>query len=243
MQLRQLIFLALVLCNVGFAQQIPLSGSIGVPGSVAVLGGLTVTLTTDANYTLTPVQWANKTLIIASSVSLTATRTITLPLNKGQEYNVINQTTGGQSLTFQGSSGSAVTVASGATAVIFSDGANYYQVSGSGGGGGVASTLLYLWSNTATTTPVANTVAIIVKTITVAPVALPAASNWSSCATNTSNCPTYTIKDGTGGASGTTPIIVSAADGKLIDGLAAVVLQTSRASVTVMYDGTGWNIL
>jgi hypothetical protein len=83
------LFGSLVICisSTLFAQsppQIPLTGSIGVMGSVAILGGTTVQMPSDANYTLTPAQWANKTLIITSASALSATRNIVAPLNKGQ---------------------------------------------------------------------------------------------------------------------------------------------------------------
>jgi hypothetical protein len=60
-----------------------------------------------------------------SSVSLTATRTITLaPDDSKKLWIVENATTGSQSLTFkQGSSGSTVTVANGSSVMIYADGA------------------------------------------------------------------------------------------------------------------------
>src|SRR5210317_906644 len=60
-----------------------------------------------------------------SSVSLTATRTITLaPDDSSKIWIVENATTGSQALTFkQGSSGSTVTVSNGNTAMIYADGA------------------------------------------------------------------------------------------------------------------------
>jgi lysophospholipase L1-like esterase len=114
--------------------QIPLTGNIGVPGSVAILGGTDVTMPSDANFTLTANQWSNKTLIIKSGVSLTATRNVVAPLNKGQEFNIENATTGGQSIVVIGATGTGVTIANGTSASVFTDGTNYIQSSGSGGG-------------------------------------------------------------------------------------------------------------
>lgn len=130
--LSDIISFTLIFTVAAFAQapQIPLTGNIGVQGSVAVLGGVTVQMPADANYTLTPAQWANKTIVITSAVSLSATRSIIAPLNKGQEYNVENNTTGGHSITLIGASGTGVTVAAGASTSVFSDGTNYIQVSG-----------------------------------------------------------------------------------------------------------------
>jgi hypothetical protein len=132
--MRKLI-LALVLSfsSLLFAQsppQIPLTGNIGVAGSVAILGGVTLQIPSDADYTLTAAQWANKTLIITSAVDLTARRNLIAPLNKGQEYNVENNTSGGQSIQVIGASGTGVTIPNGASASVFSDGTNYIQVSG-----------------------------------------------------------------------------------------------------------------
>jgi hypothetical protein len=134
-----LLLLAVSLSSSLFAQsppQIPLTGNIGVQGSVAILGGTTVQMPSDANYTLTPSQWSNKTLIVTSASSLTATRNIVGPLNKGQEFNIENSTTGGQSIVVIGASGIGVTIANGASAAVFSDGVNYIQSSTGGGGSG-----------------------------------------------------------------------------------------------------------
>lgn len=120
----------LLLPSLMFAQsppQIPLTGNIGVQGSVAILGGVTVPMPSDANYTLTPAQWSNKTLIITSTASLSAMRSIIAPLNKGQEYNIENNTTGGQSITITGASGTGVMIANGKAASVFFDGTNYIQ--------------------------------------------------------------------------------------------------------------------
>lgn len=129
--MRKLFALLLFFPTLLFAQappQIPLAGNIGVMGSAAVLGGVTVQLSSDANYTLTPAQWANKTLVVTSAVTLTATRNIVAPLNKGQEFNVENATTGGQSIQVIGASGTGVAIANGKSTTVFSDGTNYIQV-------------------------------------------------------------------------------------------------------------------
>jgi hypothetical protein len=124
------LFLSVALVFGQSPPQIPLTGNIGVQGSVAILGGTTVQMPSDANYTLTPAQWSNKTLIITSASSLTATRNIVAPLNKGQEFNVENSTTGGQSIVVIGATGTGVTISNGASAAVFSDGTNYIQKGG-----------------------------------------------------------------------------------------------------------------
>ena len=85
----------------------------------------TLTLSSDANYVLTGPQLIYPFLRVSSSVSLTATRTITLPGTSGAVYYVFNSTTGGQSLTFQAATGTGVTVPNGLKAVIYFDGTNY----------------------------------------------------------------------------------------------------------------------
>jgi hypothetical protein len=110
--------------------QILLGGSIGVQGTQAVLGNVTINYTTDVNLTLTAVQWANLFLEITSSVSLSPGRQLIAPLNQGQEFIVQNNTTGGQSITVIGSSGTGVTIADGYTAAVVCDGTNYIQIGG-----------------------------------------------------------------------------------------------------------------
>lgn len=105
--------------------QIPLTGSIGVPGSSAVLGYFPVSFTSDANHTLTPTEWANHVLLVTSTVSLTATRNLIAPNNFGQDLIVQNGTTGGQSLQVIASSGVGVTIPNGQSAEVFFDGTNY----------------------------------------------------------------------------------------------------------------------
>lgn len=61
---------------------------------------------------------------ITSSATLTATRTITFAPNTLNQVKFIgNSTTGGQSLTIKQGSGATVTIANGATAVVYFDGA------------------------------------------------------------------------------------------------------------------------
>lgn len=115
--------------------QIPLSGSIGVPGSAPTLCSAAVVMPSNANFTLTANQFACNSLYVTSSVSLTATRNIVAPLNYGQQFVVTNATTGGQSIQVIGASGTGVTIASGQTQVVNSpNGVNYVSAGGSSGG-------------------------------------------------------------------------------------------------------------
>lgn len=82
-----------------------------------------VTLSSDANKTLTQAEARADILDIASGVSLTATRDIVLPIAPKQ-WTVFNGTTGGQSLRFIGASGTGITVANGQRAIVYADGTN-----------------------------------------------------------------------------------------------------------------------
>lgn len=110
--------------------QINLGGSVGVPGSVAVLGNYNVVFAADATHTMSSTEYSNYFLDVTSSVSLTATRNLIAPLTQGQAFVVQNNTTGGQSITIIGSSGSGVTIADGYTVAVICDGNNYIQVGG-----------------------------------------------------------------------------------------------------------------
>lgn len=109
--------------------QILLGGSIGVQGTQSVLGNVTITFPSDANYTLTAVQWANKFLDVNGTIS--ATRSILAPLNQGQEFFVQNNTVGGHSIIIAPSSGggSTVTIPNGAIVMVVCDGTNYIEPS------------------------------------------------------------------------------------------------------------------
>ena len=129
--------LTILLLFVGFAlgqnsgPQIPLGGSIGVKGSVAVLGSASFAIT-DANHTLTANEYASNFLLVTSSVSLTTTRNLIAPLNVGQEFTIENKTTGGQSIQIIGATGAGVTIPNGQTLSVSCDGTNY--LTGTGGG-------------------------------------------------------------------------------------------------------------
>jgi hypothetical protein len=84
-----------------------------------------VSMTSDANLTLSASQLICPILRVTSSVSLTATRSIILPTQSGAKYDVYNGTTGGQSLLFIGGTGSGITVPNGLKTSIYFDGTNY----------------------------------------------------------------------------------------------------------------------
>jgi len=86
-------------------------------------GKLARSITSDADITLTHGESLNDVLIFTSSVSLTATRDVVVPL-VAREFIVFNNTTGGQSLRFIGASGTGTTVGNGVRAIIYCDGVN-----------------------------------------------------------------------------------------------------------------------
>jgi hypothetical protein len=129
------LFTVLTLCvGVAFAQgpQIPLTGSVGVKGSVAILGSANVAIA-DANHTLTANEYASNFLLVTSSVSLTATRNLVGPLNEGQQFTIENSTTGGHNIQIIGATGTGITIPNGQTVSVTSDGTNYLTAVSSGG--------------------------------------------------------------------------------------------------------------
>lgn len=92
-----------------------------------VAGKLARVIASDANITLTWAEAANDILQFTSSVSLTATRNVVVPL-AARQWTVYNGTTGAQSLQFIGASGTGITVANGKRAIIYADGTNVVRV-------------------------------------------------------------------------------------------------------------------
>jgi hypothetical protein len=81
-----------------------------------------IAMASDANKTLTQAE-ARADILDITSVGLTATRNIVLPL-AAKQWTVANLTTGGQALQFIGATGTGVTVANAKRAIIYSDGTN-----------------------------------------------------------------------------------------------------------------------
>jgi len=92
-----------------------------------VAGKLARVIATDANITLTQAEAANDIMQFTSSVSLTLTRNVVVPLS-AKQWTVYNGTTGAQSLQFIGATGTGITVANGKRAIIYSDGTNVVRV-------------------------------------------------------------------------------------------------------------------
>ncbi len=86
-----------------------------------------IVMASDANITLSQAQAVCTILSVTSSVSLTTTRNVVVPL-AAQQWTVYNGTTGAQSLQFIGPSGTGITVANGKRAILYSDGTNVVRV-------------------------------------------------------------------------------------------------------------------
>lgn len=84
---------------------------------------------TDATYVLTATDIRYNVLRVTSSVFLTADRIVQLPLAKGAQFTVANETFGGFDLYLQGATGGGVIVSYQATATIECDGANWHATS------------------------------------------------------------------------------------------------------------------
>lgn len=84
-------------------------------------------MTADSNKTVTAAEAAADILSVTSTLSLTVTRNVVLPLT-ARQWTVFNGTTGAQSLQFIGATGTGVTVANGKRAVLYSDGTNIVRV-------------------------------------------------------------------------------------------------------------------
>jgi hypothetical protein len=90
-------------------------------------GKLVRSITSDANITLLHGEALNDIMEFTSTVSLTATRNVVIPLMVKQ-YTVFNNTTGAQSLQFIGASGTGITVANAKRAIIYADGTNIVRI-------------------------------------------------------------------------------------------------------------------
>jgi hypothetical protein len=110
-----------------------LSDSISTTGT-SILGSLNIIYASDADHTLSVAEYTYNFLNVTSSVFLTATRQLIAPVVPGQSFVVKNSTSGGQSITVIGSSGTGVTIPNGSTYTIVCDGTNYLQPSAAGTG-------------------------------------------------------------------------------------------------------------
>jgi hypothetical protein len=112
---------------------INLSGSISATG-ISILGNASIIFASDADHTLSVLEYTNNFLEVTSSVPLTTTRNLIAPLVQGQSFVIQNTTTGGQSIQVIGPSGTGVVVGNGTTVNVVCDGVNYLSSTASSGG-------------------------------------------------------------------------------------------------------------
>lgn len=88
------------------------------------IGFSSLVMGSDANVVATGDQLRGAAIDVTSSVSLTATRNVILPFLSPRLLFVYNGTTGSQSITFIGPTGTGITVGSGKRAILATDGTN-----------------------------------------------------------------------------------------------------------------------
>lgn len=143
-----LAFVAVLLMTTGLSRaQVQLGGHVFVPSTTdSTLGQTSVVFTSDANCTVATATNCTVsggvsgpytgTLVVTGTIS--AARSVVVPLSPGRSYTVENKTIGGQAITVIGATGNGVAVPNGQTATVNSDGTNYFTALG-----GVLTSTLY----------------------------------------------------------------------------------------------------
>lgn len=106
---------------------IQLSGSVGSGGSFAILGKADVVIVGNANLVLSLAQYSNYFVRVTSDGASLAVRTVQVPLNEGTTFWVQNATNEGFAILVAGPSGTGVSIPPGATALVATDGTNYFS--------------------------------------------------------------------------------------------------------------------
>lgn len=96
-----------------------------------VQGRLIRSFASDANIVLTAAEARNQIMEFTSGVSLTATRSVQVPLS-AQQWTVYNNTSGGQAIQVIGASGSGVIIQNKQRLLIYADGTNVVPQKGLG---------------------------------------------------------------------------------------------------------------
>lgn len=139
--------------------QVPIFGPIGSSGAgFPTINSPAVVFPSDADYTATyPAMSGSSGVIkVTSTGTLTASRKLIMPLVRGFQFTIINDTTGGQSIPVGGASGASTAPipncsvsASTCGALVATDGVNYVQVgSTTGAGVGTSVNLLTMYGQT-----------------------------------------------------------------------------------------------
>lgn len=103
---------------------------LGFDGATPPIGVTNPNFPTNADHVATLLEYEGGALFVTSTGTLSATRTLTLPLVKGVFFFVYNATTGTQTINVGGASGTTVAVPKSAFRIIHCpDGANYVAAS------------------------------------------------------------------------------------------------------------------
>ena len=136
--MKKIVYLVLLLLPSMIWAQPPvgLYGPAGAKGNFPFIYSPSVVIPTDADYTMAypDMSGSSGVLLVTSSVSLSAPRSVIAPMVAGFGWFAENLTTGGQSIVIKGSTGTGVTIANGYGQVVWCDGTKYIAPpNGSGG--------------------------------------------------------------------------------------------------------------
>ena len=107
---------------------------------------------------------------------------------------------------------------------------------------GIGTSLHNVTSGTTYTVPATLMIAVVRNDSTALTVTLPAASNYSTCPSDTAGtCPIIYVKDG-GGNANTYNITITTPDGKLIDGSSTYVMNIAYQNTMLIFNGTNWSV-
>jgi hypothetical protein len=110
------------------APQVPVTGGLGAGGNFPLISSPGLVFTSDAAHTMIYPETSGSSgvIVVTSSVPLTAARNVLVPLTKGFQWTVFNETTGGQTVNFCGATGMCAAVPNdGLPHLVSCDGANY----------------------------------------------------------------------------------------------------------------------
>lgn len=108
---------------------IQLSGSVGAGGSFAILGRANVEVVGDVDLVLSLAQYSNYFMQVTSDNTSTGIRSVIAPLNEGTSFIVQNKTSEGFAIVLKGPSGTGVAIPPASSALVATDGTNYFTPS------------------------------------------------------------------------------------------------------------------
>lgn len=111
---------------------IQLSASVGAGGSFAILGRANVQIVGNADLVLSLVQYSNYFVQVTSDGTSAGVRNVIAPLNEGTTFVVQNKTSEGFAIVLKGPSGVGVSIPPLASALVATDGTNYFTPAAAG---------------------------------------------------------------------------------------------------------------